>query len=142
MALAGSTAGSNVSVGGSVVGTLGNNIAAGNDLVVNFSTANATPTNVQTLVRAITYQNSDTDAPTTGARTVRTTISDGDGGTSTNADITVTVAAVNDDPAIASLPTDITVTEDTLSIVDLSAATLSDADSAASSITQIGRAHV
>ena len=50
--------------------------------------------NVQTLVRAITYQNTDTDNPTTGARTVRATVNDGDGGTSANADVTVTVAGL------------------------------------------------
>lgn len=43
--------------------------------------------------------------------------------------------AVNDDPAITSLPTDVTVLEDTLSNVDLSAATLTDVDSAAGDIS-------
>ncbi len=135
VSLAGLTAGSNVSVSSSVVGTLGNTIAVGNDLVVNFTTVNATPANVQSLLRAVTYVNTDNATPTTGARTVQTTISDGDGGTSTNANVTVTVTAVNDDPTMTALPTDITVIEDTLSNVDLSAATLSDVDSAASAMT-------
>jgi len=45
------------------------------------------------------------------------------------------VTAVNDDPAIASLPTSITVTEDTAGNVDLSAATLTDVDSTSGLIT-------
>jgi len=70
VALASTNAGAKVSVGGTVVGTLANAIAAGNDLVVNLNTA-ATVANVQTLVRAITYQDTDTDNPTTGNRTVQ-----------------------------------------------------------------------
>jgi Ca2+-binding RTX toxin-like protein len=101
VALASTNANANVSVGGTVVGTLGNAISAGNDLVVSLNSA-ATAANVQTLVRAITYQNTDTDNPTTGNRIVRTTVNDGDGGTSANADVTVTVAAVNDAPAAAA----------------------------------------
>jgi len=102
VALAGTTAGSNVSVSGTVVGTLGNNIAAGNDLVVNFN-ANANLARTQTLLRAINYQNTDTVLPTTGARNIRVTVNDGDGGTSANADITVTVATQNDVPTNISL---------------------------------------
>ena len=58
---------------------------------------------MQTLIRAITYQNTDTDNPTTGARNVRVTINDGDGGTSSNADITITAAGVNDAPVLSVL---------------------------------------
>ena len=101
MALASTNANANVSVGGTVIGTLGNAISAGNDLVVSLNST-ATVANVQTLVRAITYQNTDTDNPTTGNRIVRATVNDGDGGTSANADVTVTVAAVNDAPAAAA----------------------------------------
>ena len=104
--LAGTTAGNNVSITGpGVVGTLGNNIAAGNDFVINLN-ATATPAHLQTLVRALTYQNSDTDNPTTGARNIRLTVNDGDGGTSANADITVTVAGSNDTPVLTNLSGD------------------------------------
>ncbi|GGI78663.1 GlyGly-CTERM sorting domain-containing protein [Shewanella hanedai] len=106
ISLAGTTASSNVSITGpGVIGTLGNNIAAGNNFVINLN-ASATPAHVQTLVRALTYENSDTDNPTTGARNVRLTINDGDGGTSSNADITVTVAATNDNPNLTNLASD------------------------------------
>nr|CRH05300.1 protein of unknown function [Candidatus Magnetococcus massalia] len=62
-----------------------------------------------------------------------TTAVGGDSATQSTFDFTV--SAVNDDPAIASLPTDITVTEDVASDVDLSAASLTDADSSSSDIT-------
>lgn len=47
----------------------------------------------------------------------------------------VTVNPVNDDPAITSLPSDITVTEDVSSDVDLSAASLTDIDAGSADIT-------
>ncbi|USD39152.1 Ig-like domain-containing protein [Ferrimonas sp. SCSIO 43195] len=131
ISLAGTTAGSNVSVGGTVVGTLGNNIAAGNDLVINFS-ANATAARTQTLVRALSYENSDTDNPTTGARNLRLTVNDGDGSSSNN-DITVTVAASNDVPALSNLNGDsLSYQEDDGKVVldQGTAVTLSDVDSA------------
>ncbi|WP_105264502.1 DUF4347 domain-containing protein [Pseudoalteromonas sp. T1lg76] len=96
VSLSGPTAGSNLSVSGTVIGTLANNIAAGNDFTANFN-ANATPARVQTLLRALNYENTDSVSPTTGARNVRVTINDGDGGTSANQDITVTVLAANSD---------------------------------------------
>ncbi|MCL1059490.1 tandem-95 repeat protein [Shewanella gelidimarina] len=106
ISLAGTAAGSNVLITGpGVIGTLGNNIAAGNDFVINLN-ASATPVHVQTLVQALTYENSDNDNPTTGPRNVRLTINDGDGGTSSNADITVTVAGVNDSPSLTNLAGD------------------------------------
>ncbi|MFT5704309.1 MAG: hypothetical protein ACI8SK_000255 [Shewanella sp.] len=131
VALAGTTAGSNLSVGGTVIGTLANNIAAGNDLVVNFNT-NATATRVQTLIQSLTYQNGDTDNPTTGARNIRVTVNDGDGGTSSNADITVTVAGSNDAPTLTNLAGDsINYSEgDGAQLLDqASNATLTDVDS-------------
>lgn len=106
ISLAGTFAGNNISITGpGVIGTLGNNIAAGNDFIINLN-ASATPALVQTLVRALTYQNSDTDNPTTGPRNVRLSISDGDGGTSSNADITVSVVGSNDSPSINNLAGD------------------------------------
>ena len=49
MALSGTTAGATVSVGGTVIGTLANGIAAGTDLVVTLNAA-ATPARVETLI--------------------------------------------------------------------------------------------
>ncbi len=56
-------------------------------------------------------------------------------GATGNATLTVSITAVNDDPAVTGLPTDITVIENTASNVDLSAVTLIDVDSGGSSIT-------
>lgn len=132
VALTGTAAGSNVIVNGFVIGTLGNNIAAGNDLVVNFSGSSDSSFWVDTLVQAITYENTDTDDPTTGARNIRVTVDDGDGATPTDNNVTVTVQGVNDAPAIANLDSDsFTYTEGNgQQVIDQgTAATLNDVDS-------------
>ncbi|NCC93520.1 MAG: cadherin repeat domain-containing protein, partial [Opitutae bacterium] len=49
----------------------------------------------------------------------------------------ISVTAVNDDPTISGLPASITVTEDTLSNVDLSAATFDDVDSGAGNVNML-----
>lgn len=93
--------GSNITCGGVTIGTFtgGSN---GSDLVITLNSS-ATPTAVTALVKNITYENTDTAAPTTGARTVRYVLTDGDGGTSSNYDTTVTVTAVNDAPTDLAL---------------------------------------
>ena len=48
--------------------------------------------------------------------------------------VNINITAVNDDPGITGLPTDITVMEDTAGDVDLSSATLTDVDSASANI--------
>ncbi|TDN96663.1 cadherin-like domain-containing protein [Sunxiuqinia elliptica] len=53
---------------------------------------------------------------------------------SNTASVSFNITAVNDDPTISGLPTDITVSEDVASNVDLSAATLSDVDAGANNI--------
>ncbi len=124
VSLAGVTAGSNVSVSGTVIGTLGNNIAAGNDFLVNLN-ANATPALTQSLLRALTFEATG-ENPAESTRTVNITVSDGQG--SGSADISVVVTAVNDAPQLAGLISDVSFTEDTAANLDLSAATLSDVD--------------
>jgi len=74
----------------------------GNDLTVDFTTVNATPAAAQALVQAITYENSSM-SPSTLARTVSFTVTDGDTGTSGAITQTVNVNASNGDPSI-SLP--------------------------------------
>lgn len=93
--------GSNVTYGGVTIGTFAGG-SSGTNLVVTLN-ASATPTVVTALVRNITYQDTDTNAPTTGARTVRYVLTDGDGGTSANYDTTVTVSGVNDAPTDLAL---------------------------------------
>ncbi|NOZ23009.1 MAG: hypothetical protein GXP25_18200 [Planctomycetes bacterium] len=90
---AGVTVGSVVSVGGTAIGTISSDGAGGNSLVIDFDQAagNATPTRLDAVLQAITYENTDAADPTIGARTVRFTIGDGDGGTSADYDATIYV---------------------------------------------------
>ena len=88
VALSGTAAGATVSVGGTVIGTLEDDIAAGNDLVVNLNAA-ATPARVETLLHAVQYDNTNATDPDPAPRTVSVTVSDGDGGTSDPQDVTV-----------------------------------------------------
>ena len=64
--------------------------SAGADLVISLN-SDATPARVQDLLRALQYSNSDAGTTNTLARTVRITVDDGDGGSSTsdNQDVTV-----------------------------------------------------
>src|SRR5690606_26541959 len=77
--------GLNVTYGGVLIGsyTGGSN---GTNLVVTFNNA-ANPANVSTLLRNLTFQNTSND-PSTASRNISVTIADGDGGTSTAAEIT------------------------------------------------------
>ena len=94
--------GANVTYQGVTIGSFTGG-SGGTSLVVTFN-ANSTPAAAQALVRNITYQNTDTGAPTTGARTLRFVLTDGDGGTSANQDVTVTVSGVNDAPVANNDP--------------------------------------
>ncbi|MBK7352248.1 MAG: hypothetical protein IPJ05_00205 [Nitrosomonas sp.] len=115
--------GSNITYGGTVIGTYSGG-SGGGPLVITFN-SNATPTVVTALTQHITYENTDTAATTTGVRTIRYVLSDGDGGTSANYDTAVTVSGVNDAP-VNTVPGAQTVTEDTsLAIPGIS---VSDAD--------------
>jgi hypothetical protein len=96
--------GATITYGGTIIGTLTGG-SSGSNLVITLN-SNATPTAVTALVQTITYENTDTTAPTTGARTVRYVLTDGDGGTSANYDTTVTVTAGNDAPTDLSLSAD------------------------------------
>ncbi len=92
--------GSTVSYGGTQIGTFTGG-TGGTDLVITLD-ADADATAVSALIQNITYENTDTDNPTTGGRTVRYVLTDGDGGTSANYDTTVTVSGSNDQ-AVADL---------------------------------------
>ena len=118
------TAGSNLSVSGTVIGTLVNNIAAGNDFVVNLG-ALSTPALVQSLLRALTFEATG-ENPAESTRTINITVSDGEANGSAN--VSVVVTAVNDAPQLAGLVSDVSFTEDTAANLDLSAAILSDVD--------------
>src|SRR3990167_5105125 len=86
--------GSTVSYEGNNIGTISTNGANGANLAITFNTVNATIAAIDALIQAVTYQNTS-NAPTS-SRTLRVTVNDGDGGTSANNDITVTVNAEGD----------------------------------------------
>lgn len=145
VALAGLTAGSNVSVSGTVVGTLANNIATGTNLVVNLN-ANATTARVASLINAITYRNAETGTLTANTRTVRITVNDGDGGTSVNYDNSVVVTALDSDGSLTagsgvSEPVALGTTVDTVgeavSIFDFTLSDGGTADAIAMAVSQI-----
>ncbi|GJL61425.1 MAG: hypothetical protein NPIRA04_00790 [Nitrospirales bacterium] len=94
--------GSTVSYGGTQIGTFTGG-TGGTNLVI---TLDADATAVSALVQNITYENTDTDNPTTGARTVRYVLTDGDGATSANYDTTITVSGQNDTAAVTNLSGD------------------------------------
>jgi hypothetical protein len=104
--------GSDVTYGGVTIGTFAGG-AGGVNLIVTFNSS-ATPAAAQALIRNITYENMDTDNPTTGARTVRLELTDGDGGSSGPHDTTITVTPVNDAPVLdtTGVMTLTTITED------------------------------
>ncbi|MEW8524566.1 MAG: Ig-like domain-containing protein [Candidatus Thiodiazotropha endolucinida] len=122
--------GSAVSYGGTQIGTFTGG-SGGTDLVITLD-ADADATAVSALVRNITYENTDIDNPTTGARTVRFVLTDGDGATSVDYDTTVTVSTVNDDPTITDLGGDALVYSegDGAQVIDQGAASaVADVDS-------------
>lgn len=90
VSLTGTSAGSDVLVGGVIVGTLVNGIAVGNDLAMNLN-ANANAARVQTLVQALQYENINPATPSTDLRTIGVSLTDGDGGTSSTANISINI---------------------------------------------------
>ncbi|MEO5346737.1 MAG: DUF4347 domain-containing protein, partial [Magnetococcus sp. YQC-9] len=135
--------GANVTYQGTVIGTFAGGTGS-NDLVVTFN-ASANPTSVTALLRNITYTNTDTNAPSTGARSIAFRITDGDGGTSTTVTASAPITTVNDAPTIASgsalLYTEnnpATVIDATITVADVDNATLQGATIAISGNYQSG----
>ncbi len=102
--------GANVTYGGVVIGTfVGGN--AGTPLVITFNSfSNPTPQSIQAVLRAITFQNTS-DNPPANARPLRFVATDGDGGTSLNVQVTVTITPVNDPSVLTRSVSGITYTE-------------------------------
>ena len=122
--------GNTITHGGITIGSFAGG-TGGNNLVVTFN-GNVTPAVAQALIQNITYENTDTNNPTTGVRTVRFILTDGDGGSSGSHDTTVTVSGVNDGPTITALA-DQTIAEDgTTGALPF---TVSDVETAAGSLT-------
>ncbi|MDV6029055.1 MAG: DUF4347 domain-containing protein [Phycisphaera sp. RhM] len=96
-------------------------------------TGTATVAQYEAALRSITYTNSS-DNPSTATRTVSFTVNDGDVDSNTQTR-DISIAATNDDPTGTGLPSDITVTEDVSSNVDLSALNLADLDDNGGNLT-------
>ena len=106
----GTNLGSTVAVGGLNVGTVTSDGNGGDDLVITFNTTNATPANVTTLLRALSYANTNTLNPSTTARSLTVTVNDGLAGVAA-ADILVNVVGVNDEPTLTATADNPTFTE-------------------------------
>jgi hypothetical protein len=79
--------GSNVRYGGVLIGSASGG-SGSNDLVITLNAA-ATPGAVSALLANLTYTNTDAANPTLGPRGISIAVSDGDGGTSIAAEVTV-----------------------------------------------------
>ncbi len=120
-------AGSNVTYGGVVIGTFTGG-SGSNDLVITLN-VNATPAATQALVRDIAYSNTNTTDPAQVNRIVRTTVNDGSGGTSSNADVTLTITTVNDAPTLSATTSTPTFTENGAAVSLFSGAAVSPVES-------------
>lgn len=121
--------GSTVFYGGVAIGVFGGG-TNGAPLGVYFAGSAATSAAAQALLRAITFHNVS-DNPYTPTRTFRFTLTDGDGGTSNLVFQDVAVLAVNDAPVIANFATTTSYTENDPPVAILSSdATVTDPDSA------------
>ena len=96
-------AGSNVTYGGVVIGTVSGGTGSEDPLVVTWTT-NATPSAVQDVYRSIQFNNVS-DHPSTATRTLTIELTDGDGGTATPQTILVSMQATNDAPTGLALST-------------------------------------
>jgi hypothetical protein len=93
-------AGSTVSVGGVVIGTIvGGGTGFSEDLIVQFNDA-ATADRVELLVRALTYLNI-AENPSADSRLVRISLNDGDGPEIGSTDVNVHIMGFNDAPALS-----------------------------------------
>jgi hypothetical protein len=125
------TSGADVFVGGVQVGTY---TFTGGELVVTFG-ADATQTRVNALLQNIVYWNTSDTPP--ASVTIAWTFSDGNtgaqgagGALTATGSTTVTIAAVNDAPALAFGEGNKTFTEGLLAVIVDASATVSDVDSA------------
>ncbi len=123
---------SNTGSGAIDIGNLsasGGTVTNGTALTITFDD-DATTSDIEETLQALRYSSTSED-PDTSDRIVTVTVTDNDSGTASDTR-TIEVAAVNDDPTASGLVSDVTVTEDVASNVDLSAFTLADVDSTGS----------
>jgi hypothetical protein len=120
----GTQEGSIVSVGGTPVGTIqvSGTGTGGQDLRVDLN-ASATATTITTLIRALTYRNTNTTTPDSTDRVVTVTLIDGDGtvggGNDTGSAVTTVTVTPVDDAPVAVADTPASFAENTTSALDL-----------------------
>ncbi len=117
---------------------------------ISFTTGNSGQTSLKVFSGTIDAVNNALQhiqfTPTTNlngvnAASIRIQADDGNGGTSDQT-LNLSLAAVNDVPAVSTLPATVTVTEDALSSVDLSTTSISDIDSSSVTLTLTASAGV
>jgi hypothetical protein len=121
-------AGSNVTFGGTIFGTLNGGIGL-TPLVFTFNTDSSAAA-VQALLRRISLENIS-DAPSPLPRTIRFTFVDGTGGGALTATGTTTanITAVNDPPVVTLSTETVTFTEGGAAVLIANATTVADSDS-------------
>lgn len=118
------------------VGLLSGGNGSGSPLTITFDT-DANLTAAQAVGQRIVFR-AETDDPSDAQRTLTMVVTDGDGGTSNTVTRAMNVIAHNDAPIdnnAGSFPTDVSVTEDALSNIDLSSIDLQDVDDRGLDIT-------
>ncbi|WP_210381382.1 cadherin domain-containing protein [Microvirga zambiensis] len=125
-----------ISVDGTVIGTLVHDGSGANGLLINFSDA-VTPNQVQTLVRALTYQHIETNDPDVRVRFIEMTFTNAASG-QTKARVSVDVVEApesNEPPVLQGLPTSAVTVADTGLISPFASARVNDAEGNALTLT-------
>jgi hypothetical protein len=123
--------GSNVTFGGTVIGTFTDGTGT-TPLVVTFN-GNSSPAAAQALLRDITFGNGSQN-PSTATRTVQFVVTDGDGGTSNTVTKTVNVTAV-DNPPVVTTNAGLTVAEGGTGVITSADLTATDPDNTPAQLT-------
>lgn len=118
-------AGSNVSFGGTTIGTF-NGGSGTTPLTITFN-ASSTPAAAQALARKITYRNVS-ESPSTATRTVQFAVNDNGTGSDGTATTTIAVTSVNDNPTLTTNAA-LTVNEGAQGTINNTKLLVSDVDS-------------
>jgi len=122
---------SNIKVNGKNVGSFSGG-TSGSPLVISWN-PQATPAGAQAVLRQIGYHNTSDD-PSTIPRTIDFVLTDGDGGTSNTAQLTVNVSSANDDPLVAAND-QLTLAQGATSLIPNSLLRVTDLDNTAAEVT-------
>ncbi|WP_146126731.1 beta strand repeat-containing protein [Nonlabens agnitus] len=102
-------------------------------------TGTGTAAQAQAAIRTATFVNTGDDPSVGNTRNNRSfvfTVTDASGNSVSSSNFAfLSIAAINDDPTLSSLPSDLTVTENTASNIDLSTAVLADVDAGTQSVS-------